>query len=102
MTQSKHTPGPWAIREHNYGDVNGAHGVFGPDSPLPIVNCVYGDDLSQSDANANLIAAAPELLAACQMAVSRPENITPAQLMQLSADTRDALRAAIAKATGDA
>jgi hypothetical protein len=43
--------------------------------------------------------AASELLAAAILATSRPQNITPGELMILSAQARDALRAAISKAT---
>ena len=61
---TKHTPGPWTVREHNYGDVRGCHGVFAAGVTHPLVISVYGDSIENSDANARLIAAAPDLLAA--------------------------------------
>ena len=50
---SKHTPGPWHVDEHN--DVSSKERHVATPS-------FYGDD--SDDANANLIAAAPDLLAA--------------------------------------
>lgn len=60
---NKHTPGPWTIRE--YQDYTGS-GVeiaqSGSNPRLHIVRDIMGDNIEQSDANARLIAAAPELL----------------------------------------
>ena len=60
-----HTPGPWNILEYVKAEtpaVHGAHGIFAPGAVLPIVGEVFGGTLEESDANARLIAAAPELL----------------------------------------
>jgi len=57
MAQSKHTPGPWRTG----GNELSAFNVYGPTGDL-IAQCL-------STANARLIAAAPELLAALQMAL---------------------------------
>ena len=54
---SKHTPGPWIVRNH-YGSVG---------TPNKLVAAVYGDDPEYKPdaamvANAHLIAVAPDLL----------------------------------------
>ena len=72
MSESKHTPGPWGLTEHNgprditcrrkhwrvgqlVGGQRGVAIVFGPEAgPNP------------TDANARLVAAAPQLLAALE------------------------------------
>jgi hypothetical protein len=113
MSDGKHTPGPWIVvtTEHPYhlggkhierriftawdhpqmkgpiGVVNGSVGL-GPVKGGP---CTHMVSLSEEDAR--LIAAAPELLAACKVAfdqtcsVGRPKDW-------------EQLRAAIARATG--
>lgn len=56
---SQHTPGPWQIQGeeiHSAEYVLGA--VYGIDD--------YSEEDTEADANARLIAAAPELLQACQ------------------------------------
>ena len=63
-TEAKHTPGPWTIMEtpelsgrrklHIIGGKDG-------DDPIATLRMAFVDD----DANADLIAAAPELLEAC-------------------------------------
>ena len=64
---SQHTPGPWIIKDDDQYD----H-VFTAAKPHRRIANVYGgvkgsNDLDlQNQANARLIAAAPELLAACQ------------------------------------
>lgn len=59
----KHTPGPWTVsaigRQLTVATSDGVH--------IAIINR-YADDNAQSDAR--LIAAAPELLAACQAALA--------------------------------
>lgn len=90
---SKHTPGPWRTKLYEdvlevYANVNGPGWLVAQwESP---------DD--NDKANARLIAAAPDLLAACQaidewhdlMAQDYPEIMRPFRMV----------RAAIAKATG--
>lgn len=62
---TQHTPGPWITRE--YQDYTGS-GVeiaqSGGNPRLYIARDIMGDTLEQSNANARLIAAAPDLLAA--------------------------------------
>ena len=71
---TEHTPGPWTLKEHR-GKVYTDHGsdwLFGPDGK-PIIHFHQADYDSEAwfefdDANARLIASAPDLLAACKTA----------------------------------
>jgi len=91
MDNAQHTPGPWVYGKTGYvksGDCYIAEVLHGPDCP----------DADEVKANARLIAAAPDLLAALEKCVrelqryENPQNIVTS--LQL-----DAL-AAIAKAKG--
>jgi hypothetical protein len=85
MSESKHTPGPWAIEEVRR--VLGA-GDFG--------RAPFRD--AELEANARLIAAAPDLLAALVALCDsgpHPDDMTPENLAALKR-----ARAAIAKAGG--
>ena len=57
MPSEKHTPGPWFLRHPEIKDEQGVE--------IASVNC-YRDCLPEEEANARLIAAAPDLLAACE------------------------------------
>lgn len=65
MSNTKHTPGPWAISWSTFDDGE-SHGIYADSGPC--FSCVsYGSFLdikteSEAEANAKLIAAAPELL----------------------------------------
>ena len=97
MNESKHTPGPWEIRKSGFimapdgagqgDDVYIAEILIGPDSP----------EVDEAKANARLIAAAPELLAAlCEIMDDVDLGIqTVGNINGKNA------RAAIAKAKGD-
>lgn len=100
MSDTQHTPGPW----HCHGD-----GWITSDS-VPRVACVADDDVlegavevsdAQRDADARLIAAAPELLSALEGFVSR---LNTRSAPRLAGDPLfvqalvDSARAAIAKA----
>lgn len=81
---SKHTPGPWVARRCGSGwaiDFN--------EDQEQVVDHVY------EQADANLIAAAPDLLNACQQAREFLKSIAN------NTDELDALDAAIAKARGE-
>lgn len=90
----KHTKGPWQVSSwyseagRSCGVSNGIQGVAG----------VYGMGRDEAEANARLIAAAPELLEALARLVGHcyPEFDEP-----LFAAAVDRSRAAIAKATGE-
>lgn len=88
MSKAKFTSGPWRVRDY----VNCVE-VLATSRP-PVVNWQGFDDsdrpMADHVANARLIAASPDLLAACQLALPHLVNEPAA----------DAVRAAIAKATG--
>lgn len=96
---TQHTPGPWTIRPYNFDAVRDAQGIFSAGCRIPICHSIMGNDLGQADANARLIAAAPELLAALQRALDAIEYY---HAREGSPDTLADARAAIARATGGA
>lgn len=62
---SKHTPGPWAA--HTVAD--GAYTVYLPEDGMVVCSRnPYESKAAEFEANARLIAAAPELLAALELA----------------------------------
>jgi len=93
---SRHTPGPWTI--------NGT-AIEGGDHPTSIIGWVNDDpdtcDRAEQTNNARLIAAAPDLLATCQLACVRLEGGTKAE-RDFNAGIASQLRAAIARAKGEA
>ena len=95
-----HTPGPWEIRPHNDAEIRDARWIFAK-SGL-VCKDVYGDSLDQSDANARLIAAAPDLLAALQDTVESLDYAAKVLHAPEKSKFRENVanaRAAIAKAT---
>ena len=102
---SKHTPGPWS-----WDIANGW--LVAPDIEVPedsdlgtIVLAYCADDEGPTEADANLIAAAPDLLEACKSAIvwvayatARDPNTTHPKAIQNAQEDLDAMRAAIAKA----
>jgi len=99
MTQTTHTPGPWAFTDEMYGlDHMRVYGV-NDHSGQGVANCGYGDS-GEAQANARLIAAAPDLLAACRYMLS--EDVTGGSI-HWQGNTHTALammERAVAKATG--
>ncbi|MBW3096846.1 hypothetical protein [Pseudohoeflea coraliihabitans] len=105
MTESKHTPGPWAfevnvwgsILSTDYGEAENLKAGRAWDEDISIAANVDWDVIGEEEiaANARLIAAAPELLEALEetlIVATRNED----------GDFADRARAAIAKAKGDA
>jgi hypothetical protein len=95
----KHTPGPWSVysaaKDDGFTDF---YGIDGPD--LDKGNAVVLWDPSggiENEANARLIAAAPELLAACEVMSAHYSGSLDHQPAYVKL-----ARAAIAKATGTA
>lgn len=90
MSAAKHTPGPWAY------DQAGGEVYYADGDVEPVIAGIEQDGTSeeQADADGRLIAAAPDLLDACERAEwwlsTHPEGSA----------MRDVLRAAIAKAEG--
>lgn len=57
----KHTPGPWKA---DYAGGYGRRGVFGPNGLIITTWAETDEHINEAEANAHLIAAAPELLEA--------------------------------------
>lgn len=103
---SAHTPGPWfaVLKDHGSFTID--------DNENPQASCVlcsrfdWEEKADEMHANARLIAAAPELLAACNIGLSYIEAVcanTPNQKKRANyADAASIIRAAIATATGSA
>jgi len=98
----KHTPGPWKASEGdtNIPDCEGAWGDVKEDGDHYAIATIWADtdELEvEAKANARLIAAAPDLLAACRAALSQMCNtVAPSTSFT---DVVDMLDAAISKAT---
>lgn len=109
MSEAKHTPGPWAL-DHG-DDVERGHVGISSKSHSLLAQVVWkfeDDDRSpRCEANAHLIAAAPDLLAALKNLLARFESEIQSeysgtsQLAERLAEA-DPARAAIAKAEGGA
>lgn len=111
MSEKKHTPGPWSVSQKNtdpdaafadeHYQISGA--PFGHAAPW--IAETYGGLLrGQAEANARLIAAAPELLALLEEVVQATASCE-CGLSSCSICGADSLngriRAALAKATGE-
>lgn len=105
----KHTPGPWqAGRPDMRTIVDGVPSkwIYGPeveggDGYLAVASGRASSDWDEVMANARLIAAAPDLLAACETVLTKLDYIV--NLWGAEGVTRtiqDQLRAAVAKAKG--
>jgi len=98
-TRPAHTPGPWTIHESAFSSSLVKELHIG--TPTRTAACVYDDCAagisvrSEVEANARLIAAAPELLAALEALCEDKYLADP-----INADRMRAARAAIAKAKG--
>jgi len=83
----KHTPGPWSIRQESVWSVGTDH---------EMTALVYGCTDTEEEANARLIAAAPDLLEALKILAKQAESHGAEGVYW------DKARAAIAKAEGRA
>lgn len=101
-----HTPGPWMVLDTRYKGVECITIAprHTPQALCRVRNDVTGMPLNDEDvANANLIAAAPELLAACIAALVNDEvqeAFGPSN-RNMDDELREKLKAAIAKAKGE-
>lgn len=107
---SKHTPGPWlVIPDHRpSGDVLIEPEDSDPDFAKRVVAIAPAQRHGEQEANARLIAAAPELLAELEKAVKILVELEEEGFIDLSPDyptiephQLDSARAAIAKAKGE-
>lgn len=101
MSEIKHTPGPWGIFNHN-GTI--CIDNRGGDGMRPCIVDWTGFDTNdmtrrENEANARLIASAPELLEALRKALNYLEN-TEGEF-GIALESADACRAAIRKAEGN-
>lgn len=88
--KNEHTPGPWNPDTIRDPDIIWATGG------VAVAQAVA------NEADRRLIAAAPDMLAALQLVVYRPDgwpNVAPGELVELAQRTKDVVKAAIAKAT---
>ena len=93
----KHTPGPWRVESANRQ--NFFFGIWAQVTKTGSMEIARVSGLAEFDrANANLIAAAPELLEACKEALAEFEWIGPREATSVS---QDILTKAIAKAEGE-
>lgn len=96
MSKAKHTPAPWKLDER--GNLKEAFIEAIGDGDLTRLDVsVATDDRCRKTAlaNARIIAAAPDLLAACELAIEFLRGKCSLAAMPI----RDALRSAIGKAT---
>ena len=91
-TKAEHTPRPWRIVGKVYIE-GGGHPTIARLSARPRGGVPKLGDIEEADANARLIAAAPDLLEAAKAIAARAELDYKPTLAQ-----KQALRAAIAKA----
>ncbi len=101
----KHTPGPWEVSRGAQSD---AYSVEAAMQTICNVKFIKGQELSkagvkQEESNARLIAAAPELLAACKATIAEFKQLGQAMGEYTPPETVDVwnlVEAAIKKAEG--
>lgn len=102
MNEPKHTPGPWSVRKNDHSCVSGPRmsidGSGRKIGTFTVASCLGYKD--EREANARLIAAAPELLKALQACDRVFGAPNPDPLAAFA--TIEKARAAISKALGDA
>lgn len=97
MTQ-KHTPGPWKVSEWIHGKYSGTMIDTGKDIVANVMDLLCADERpGEKAANAHLIAAAPEMLAALREIAGYPHIEGPGLTIERA---RTVARATIAKAEG--
>lgn len=107
MTEAKHAPGPWeyndpAIFSQGHGRFSET-AVYAPGNAFPWRMAeIQGPDTATEIATARLIAAAPDMLNALELAEQAEIETDGDWHMALTERAQTARRAAIAKATGAA
>lgn len=101
MSEAKHTPGPWIVEDGSSlvtgGDGNSIADVIGGSG----LGFLDENDNAECLANARLIEAAPDLLAAClRWKANLDQGLGYDYDLQFSDDDVRVLEAAITKATG--
>jgi len=108
---AEHTPGPWEYRPaSNYvgyaifpvGTLPSLASVERPRGDPEVLNVQCHNFPGNTEANARLIAAAPDLLAACQSIVALYDHaLATNTTVSVPGAIWDTMKAAIAKATGE-
>lgn len=106
---SKHTPGPWSVREKSPHIVSaGTYTVHDITENRFVCQCFHGHSKEaitkdEMHANARLIAAAPDLLFACRIALDWLNQVAEHAPIVFGGEDEIAeqLEAAIAKAVGE-
>lgn len=93
---TKHTPGPWELRRDDMGGISPLIFPAGQNYPVASVTGYHAND-GQRLPNAQLIAAAPELLEAAQAAWNCIGELPPTQAR---VEVAQLLQAAVEKAIG--
>lgn len=93
---SNHTPGPWNVSRKKLGTIEHTD----PSGLVDTVAFTSGDTSGSPSANARLIAAAPDLLAACEV-VWDSCDAEGRIMLPANGKTITELRSAIAKAKGE-
>lgn len=103
----KHTPGPWRIETHNISkSILGKKHLITDQRGIPVIAVIYAYDDNKTitpleqEANARVIAAAPDGLHAAELAYLHLLKIPHDRLRLKGQVTLCALRDFIAKATG--
>lgn len=95
---AQHTPGPWESRPHDYPEIVRAPGGGSVAHCGEEHDVYHGSDPEVAVANARLIAAAPDLLAACEAVSRSPKSQAYRDAYIVSEETMRTVLAAIAKA----
>lgn len=106
---SKHTPGPWYAGRPDMQTVVdgvGSKWIYGPEDSgvggyVAVASGLASDDWGVIMANACLIAAAPDLLEACEAALANLDYLREQWGFHASREMTGKLRAAVAKANGE-
>jgi len=97
-----HTPGPWTVDPDDRPNMEWNNHIYAANG-LAVCFMAHSDgkDVDADEANARLIAAAPDMLAALRAFVLILDKGSPIDLIRLISDAGKQARAAIAKATQD-
>jgi F0F1-type ATP synthase epsilon subunit len=87
----KHTPGPWLV----YHTAGGHLGVHGPNKvSICSISILRDTTWEEKEANARLVAAAPDLLETAQRA-AEAQDMSRTELAKLAAEARIVLKQAV-------
>ena len=95
---TQHTPGPW----HRNIRANGKYPVVFAGRNQHVATTSQQTDPAETEANIDLISAAPELLEALQAVLAMPDYDGTAETSIVRRNAKTAAHVAIAKATGGA